>query len=58
MNSLFHTACCLDLGKRKLHNEELYYLYFSHNIIRVMKSQQMESMEDDEKYITDFTWNT
>ena len=26
---------------RKLHNEELYHLYFSPNIIRVTKSREM-----------------
>jgi hypothetical protein len=28
-------------GKRRLHNEELYDLYFSANIIRVIKSRRM-----------------
>jgi hypothetical protein len=49
MSSLFHIACFYltvffgprkkeELGQRKLHNEELHNLYFSH-IIRLMKSK-------------------
>jgi hypothetical protein len=31
----------LDLKGRKLHNEELHSLYFSPNIVRVIKSRRM-----------------
>ena len=32
----------LEPGRRKLHNEELHYLYSSPNIIRVIKSRRIE----------------
>jgi hypothetical protein len=47
---------------RRLHNEELYALYFSPNIIQVMKSRRLRgaghAARMEERCIQGFGWET